>query len=120
MSRLGIEVYKPFVGSSEVARKGLRALPAFVRRVVGWVDRLLTPKIAAYCINFPAVNRFTHEVVRDFAVENLSWPRRTVRIYQITQIAMLSVVGIASAFAPDTTNSTIASFAEMLTNAIAL
>ena len=73
MSRLGIEVYKPFVGSSEVARKGLKALPAFVRGIVGWVDRLFTPKIAAYCINFPAVNRFTHEVeVRDFAVEILA------------------------------------------------
>ncbi len=121
MSRLGIEVYKPFVDSSEVARKGLKPLPAFVRRAVGWVDRLLTPKIAAYSINFPAVNRFTHEVeVRDFAVENLSWPKRAVRAYQITQIAMLSVAGIAGAFAPDTANDTIASFAEMLTNAIAL
>ncbi len=121
MSKLGIEVYKPFVGSSEVARKGLRALPTFVRRVVSWVDRLLTPKIAACCLNFPAVNRFTHEVeVRDFAVENLSWSKRTVRAYQITQIAMLCVAGIAKAFAPDTANNTIASFAEMLTNAIAL
>lgn len=121
MNKFGIEVYKPFVGSSEVARKGLRALPAFVRGVVGWVDRLLTPKIAAYCLNFPAVNRFTHEVeVRDFAVENLRWSKRTVRVYQITQIAMLSIAGIASAFAPDTANNAIASFAEMLTNAIAL
>jgi len=33
---------------------------------------------------------------------------------------MLSVAGIASAFAPSTTNSTIASFTEILTNAIAL
>ncbi len=121
MSRLGIKVYKPFVGSSEVARKGLKALPAFGRRVVGWVDRLFTPKVAAYCPNFSAVNRFTHKVeVRDFAVENLSWLRRTVRVYQITQIAMLCVAGIAKAFVPDTTNSTIASFAEILTSAIAL
>jgi len=120
MSKLGIEVYKPFVVSSEVARKGLKALPAFVRRVVGWADRLLTPRIAAYSLNFPAVNRFTHEVeVRDFAVEELGWSK-TVRAYQITQIAMLCVAGIASAFAPKTVNNAIASFAEMLTNAIAL
>jgi hypothetical protein len=121
MNKLRIEIYKPFVGSSEVARKGLKAVPAFVRRVVGWADRLLTPKIAAYCLNFPAMNRFTHEVeVRDFVVENLSWSKRTVRAYQITQIAMLSVAGIASAFAPDTANNAIAGFAEMLVNAIAL
>jgi len=86
MSRLGIEVYKPFVGSSEVARKGLRVLLAFVRRVV---------------------NRFTHEVeVRDFSVENLRWSKRTARANQIARIAMLSVVGIAKAFAPDTANNT--------------
>ncbi|AIG98388.1 hypothetical protein AFULGI_00016260 [Archaeoglobus fulgidus DSM 8774] len=121
MSKLGIEVYKPFVGSSEVARKGLKAVPAFVRWVVGWVDRLFTPRIAAYSINFPAVNRFTHEVeIRDFIVENLSLSKRAIRAYQIFQIAMLSVAGIASAFAPSTTNSTIASFTEILTNAIAL
>ena len=121
MSKLGIEVYKPFVVSSEVARKGLKALPAFVRRVVGWVDRLPTPKIAAYSLNFPAVNRFTHEVeVRDFAVEKLSWYKRVIRACQTFQIAMLCVAGIASAFAPKTVNNAIASFAEMLTNAIAL
>jgi len=73
MSKLGIEVYKPFVGSSEVARKGLKAVPAFVRWVVGWVDRLFTPRIAADSINFPAVNRFTNEVeIRDFIVETLA------------------------------------------------
>jgi len=121
MDKVEKEVYKPFVVSSEVARKGLKALPAFVRRVVSWVDRLFTPNIAAYCINFSAVNRFTHEVeVRDFAVEELGWSKRTVRAYQITQIAMLCAAGIASAFAPETANDTIASFAEMLTNAIAL
>lgn len=125
MSRLRIEVYKPFVVSSEVARKGLKALPAFVRKVVGWADKLFTPRIAAYCLNFPAVNRFTHDVeVRDFAVEELGWlkkwPKRAVRAYQITQIAMLSAAGIASAFVPETVNNAIAGFAEMLTNAIAL
>lgn len=121
MNKVGKEVYKPFVGSSEVARKGLKAVPRFVRRVAGWADRLLMPKIAAYSINFPTVNRFTHEVeVRDFAVEILSWSKRTIRAYQITQIAMLCVAGIASAFAPDTANNAIASFAEMLTNAITL
>lgn len=121
MGKLKIEVYKPFVGSSEVARKGLKAVPAFVGRVVSWVDRLLTPRIAAYSLNFPAVNRLTHEVeVRDFVVENLSWSERAIRAYQIFQIAMLCVAGIASAFAPETANNAIAGFAEMLTNAIVL
>ncbi|RLI79143.1 hypothetical protein DRP05_04920 [Archaeoglobales archaeon] len=39
MDKVENGIYKPFVNSSEVARRGLRAVPAFVRKVVDWIRR---------------------------------------------------------------------------------